>query len=92
MRGWYVIAIGILAVIVAFQIGYLRGLMDRQDKSATADARQAAIDRDISLALSVPSNRTAVCNQVFDLVVDEIERDALDEQKDKARRPDPLGE
>lgn len=91
-RGWLVTAIGVLAIIVAFHVGYSRGVRDCPAQAEASAARQVAIERDIEWALSAPTDRVAICDQVFELIEGELGREALGEQAVRARRPDPLGE
>lgn len=92
MRGWHGIALGVLAVIVAFQLGYSRGVRDCPAQAEASAARQAAVERDIELALSAPAGRDAICDEVFELIESELGREMIDEQAARATRPDPLGE
>lgn len=90
MRSWYGIAIGILAVLIAFKVGYSRGLSGCPAMASVMADRQAAIDRDVAQALGASSDRDAVCDQVFDIIGDEIGNESFREQSDRsAQRGDP---
>lgn len=84
MVDWKWIAVAIASVIAAFQLGYSRGVQDCPAHAEADEERQAAIERDIELALSAPTGREAVCDKVFDLIEGELWRETIDEQAARA--------
>jgi hypothetical protein len=71
---------GLGAVLIAFKIGYSHGLGGCAAHAEAEAVHQAEIDRNIAELFAAPTGRELVCDQVFDLVEDELHREALDEQ------------
>lgn len=84
MQAWHGIAVGIVVAALAFQVGYSRGLRDCPAATDAKVMRQAAIDREIAEAMAAPTGRDAVCEQIFDAVIDRLGDEAVDEQAYRA--------
>ena len=78
-------ATGIIALFAAFHAGRATGLRDCPEHTAMLAERAAQIDSDLDAMLQAPTGREAACDTVFRTVRDELDREALDDQAERAR-------
>lgn len=84
MRKFGLTVLAVLGLFLAYNSGYNRGSLDCPARAEAEAAKRAAIDRDIAEAMSASTETEAVCHQIFELVGDEIERQFLSDQVERA--------
>lgn len=89
MRNWFGLAGGLVVAAIVFQVGYLRGQGDCAASARVQQEREQAIIRDVAAAFEAPTGRELACDRIFDMVADGLDQEALDEQAERARQPDP---
>lgn len=86
MPAWQVIIAVLITALVTYTFGYNRGLAGCPEQTAYQQERDAMIDEEVRALMSEPIGRDAVCEKIFDLVLEEagtetfLENDYRDSQ------------
>lgn len=86
MKPWQIALVVVAAAIIAFRVGYSSGTRDCPEHIAYKAQQDAESARFMAEIMAEPTGREAVCDQIFDLVEDEIALDIFLEQQELSDR------